>query len=709
LLSRLPVAVLLAATAALAQANPDQPTAADESVSDPEFQATVRGERSVLTQPQSIGVLTREDVKRNEGVYLDDTMNLIPGVRYESRTVSGGQRITIRGYGNSTNFNGTGYKAYLNGIPITDAEGTTILDDLDVSMLGRVEVIKGPASSLYGTGIGGVVRFSTLVPEPHLTQLTQEVIGGNPALFRSNTRFENGSDNSSFLLNYGHQHSDGYRIHSLSNKDYVLLTGDYRPGSRQSFSYLASYNHSFDQLAGQLTEPQFNARQNVAEAAYLANNGHVAIDSLRFGVAHKYQFVPWLGNVTSAFGSGYQLNQPFAVGLSDNLAINVGGRTEFTGRIESGPITLLPAIGAEIERSTSFRKSYGLTNNVVGGLRGDLQIIALQSNTFVQTSLLLPAEFTVTAGASLNYVRYAISDRLANSANPTHPNGSGVKSFDPVITPRVAVQKSFGPDLSVYAQVSQGYSPPTSASVVIPQIGAVNTDLKPERGILFEVGSKGNLLGQRLAYEVALFDMRVTDKLTSQAITDPSSGTVLYTITTNAGSQTNLGVEAAVKYALFRDADAPLSLLQAFVGYAYSHFRYDDFKSDNNNNAQTIDYDGKKVVGVPDHIYDAGIDVGTKWGVYGNTTLQVVGAMPLTFDNAHRAKGYTLLSAKLGYRRELPARFRLDLSLGVKNITDETWYTLVFLNASYAGPPPNIYLPGPGRTVYGGINLSKAL
>jgi iron complex outermembrane receptor protein len=707
---RLPVAFLLAAAAASAQGNPEPPTASDSSVLQPEFSedVTVLGARSVLKQPQSIGVLTREDLRRNEGIFLDDTLDLIPGVRAESRTVSGGQRITIRGYGNSTNFNGTGYKAYLNGIPITDAEGTTILDDVDFSVLGRVEVIKGPASSLYGTGIGGVVRFFTLPPEPNLTQVTQELIGGETALFRSNTRFENGSDNSTFLVNYGHQHSDGYRVHSLSNKDYVLLTGDYRSSSRQSFSYLASYNHSFDQLAGQLTEAQFNARQNVAEPAYLANNGHVAIDSLRFGVAHKYQFVPWLGNVTSAFGTGYQLNQPFAVGLSDNLAINVGARTEFTGRIEAGLVTFLPAIGSEIERTTSFKKSYGLTNGVVGGLRGDLQVIALQSNTFIQTGVLLPAEFTVTAGASLNYVRYAISDRLANSANPTHPNGSGVKSFDPVITPRVAVQRSFGPDISVYAQMSLGYSPPTSASVVIPQIGAVNTDLKPERGTLFEVGSKGNVLGQRLTYEVALFNMRVTDKLTPQAITD-SSGTVLYTITTNAGSQTNLGIEAAVKYALFRDADAPVSLLQAFAGYAYSHFRYDDFKSDNNNNAQTVSYDGKKVVGVPDHIYDAGLDIGTQWGVYGNTTLLVVGAMPLTFDNAHAAKGYTLLNAKVGYRRELPARFRLDLSLGVNNMTDATYYTLVFLNASYAGPPPNVYLPGPGRTVYGGINLSKAL
>jgi len=34
---------------------------------------------------------------------------------------------------------------------------------------------------------------------------------------------------------------------------------------------------------------------------------------------------------------------------------------------------------------------------------------------------------------------------------------------------------------------------------------------------------------------------------------------------------------------------------------------------------------------------------------------------------------------------------------------------MVFLNASYAGPPPNIYLPGPGRAIFGGVVVSKAL
>src|SRR6516162_8952870 len=66
----------------------------------------VRGElpseHVTIKQPQSIGIVDRQDLQRSDGLFLEEALNLVPGVRAETRTVSGGQRITIRGYGNST-------------------------------------------------------------------------------------------------------------------------------------------------------------------------------------------------------------------------------------------------------------------------------------------------------------------------------------------------------------------------------------------------------------------------------------------------------------------------------------------------------------------------------------------------------------------------------------------------------------------------------
>jgi len=679
----------------------------------------VRGERlrraPILNQAQAIGVVTRQDLKRNDGLFLEDAINLVPGVRMESRSLSGGQRITIRGYGNSTNFNGTGYKAYLNGIPLTDAEGNTILDDVDISTLGRVAVIKGPASSLYGTGIGGVIRMFTLRPEPQATRFTQELIGGTQTLIRTNSRVESAGDNSSILLNYGYQHSDGYRIHNESRKNYALLSAEVQPSAKQSLSFYGAFNRSYEQLAGQLTEEQFNAKQNYAEPPYLENDAHVAIDSIRLGATHSYEFHPAVNNITSVYGSGYQLDQTFAGGRSDNLALNFGGRTEINLAFGQPGLGLNGVLGTEVQQTNAFKKSYPLNVGVLGPIRGDLQVIALQSNTFMQWDLLLPYDFTLTAGASLNFVHYSIRDRLVTAPPaPPHPDQSGVKSFTPVVTPRVAVLKTFGSPLSLYGQVSQGYSPPSSGSAVIPQTGQVNTNLKPERATLYEVGAKGLLLQGRFACELALFEMHVQDKLTPQSVTS-DTGSVLYTITTNAGTQDNRGVELVLRYNLIQDKTGPVTLIQPFASYAFSAFRYDNFKSDNNNNnASTIDYSGKKVVGVPANVLNLGLDFALRSGFYVYSTFQYVDSMPLTYDSLHWAQSYSLLSAKLGYRRELGGHFRLDAYAGGNNLLGNLYYTMVFLNASYTSPTgpisPNVYLNGSYKpTFYGGVNLSYAL
>lgn len=674
------------------------------AVEEIEVQGERPGTRAVLNEPQAIGILTRQDLKRNAGLFLEESLNLLPGVRLENRTLSGGQRIIIRGYGNSTNFNGSGYKAYLNGVPLTDAEGTTILDDVDVSTLGRIEVIRGPSSSLYGAGIGGVVKMYTLRP-PRGSRFTQEVLGGTQGVLRTNTRVEYGTDNSAVLANYGHQQSDGYRVHTRSKKDYALVTADMDPSSRQSLSVYGAFNHSLELLAGQLTEEQFTTKQNIAEQAYLGNDARVALDSFRFGASHSYEFHPAVMNVSSVYASGNQVDQPFAGRRSDNLSLNYGGRTEFTLRLGGPSFGVSGILGAEIQQTNAFKKTYILVNGVLGAVAGDLQVVALQSSAFTQWELSLPYEFTLTAGASVNFIHYNIRDRLVVS--PTHADASGVKDFKPVFTPRVALLKTINRDVAIYAQVSQGYTPPGSSSVVIPQEGTVNTQLKPEHGTLYEIGTKGNLIDRRLSYELALFDLVVQNKLTPMARTTNGA---TYNITVNGGNQNNRGLEVASRYSVINDRELPVSLVQPFASYTLSSFRYDSFKSDNNDNANTVDYAGKKVVGVPTHILNVGLDFALRWGIYANGVYQYVDSMPLTYDNIHSAKSYSLLSAKVGYRVDFDRHFRLDVFAGGNNLLGSLYYTMAFLNQNYTGPSPNVYLPGPyAATFYGGVNLSYSL
>lgn len=670
----------------------------------------VKGEKMVnqtdASTAQSVNVLSEKDLNRTTGLFLEEAVNLQTGVRMEKRTMSGGQRFTIRGYGNNTNFNGMGYKAYLNGIPLTDANGTTILDDIDFSTLGKVEIIKGPASSLYGTGIGGVVNMYTAKPKQFGTSVEENVIAGSYGLMRSTTSLKSNTASSNVALNYGVQNYDGYRVHSASQKRYLSFIGDFNLSEKQSFSTYFAYNNSYEELAGQLDSAKFFNRENVGEDKYLNNDGHVEVESYRAGLTHNYTFNKYLSNQTTAFLSSSTLNQAYAVGFSDNISQNVGGRSVFTLFFPLGKkFELTGNLGAEVQQSKGNYKSFGLTNAVLGDLRANNDITAFQGNYFMEWNLAMPHRFRLSAGVSANQINYTVLDRMATSGNTNHLDGSGTHQFNTVVTPRIALEKELGKNQIVFVNVAQGYSPPTTSDFVIAYTGEINKDLKPEMATQFEVGTRGSALKNKLSWQVALFDINIKDKITSKAVVD-TSGTVLYSYGVNAGDQRNLGAEIALSYVIIKDEKKTFSLLRPFANFTYNAFTYSDFKSDANDNTQTRDYTGNTVIGVPPMVFNAGIDAETKFGVYANVNFQFVDEMYVTFDNVHSAPAYTLLNAKVGYHKDFGKHLKVDAFVGGNNLTNSLYYNMVFVNWE-KGPKPSIYAPGAYEALfYGGLKLN---
>ncbi|MCC6316509.1 MAG: TonB-dependent receptor [Gemmatimonadaceae bacterium] len=660
-----------------------------------------------VRQPISVTSLSRPELTRGMGLFLDDVLNTVPGVRMERRTMSGGQRITIRGYGNRTNFDGTGYKAYLNGIPVTDAEGVTMLDDVDFATLGKVDVIRGPASSLYGAGIAGVVNLYTLRPERPGTTIEQETMAGADGLLRSDTRLGNVTSTSTYLMNYGHQTYDSYRIQSRSKKDHLTFLGDFRPSERRDVSVFLTYAHSYDQRAGQMDSAAFFNRQNVGEAPYLNNDGHVDMESVRAGVTHAYRVSDRLEPVVTAYFSGVNREDVFAVGLNPRSNQTFGARAVLNTRFVNGLHPVVGVTGVEYQKTDQFAKGYPYSNKVLGGITTDLETHSQQYSLFSQWQVSLPAAFTVTGGASLNFVEYALNDRLTNSANPTHRDVSGRQTYDPVMMPRLALHRMFGERQSVYVSWSKGFTPSTASDAVIAFTGEPNTGLKPERATQLELGTKGSLLGDRLSYQLALFRLGITDKLTSQSVFN-DQGTQLYAYTVNAGDQRNTGLELAASYAVLSRTTGVLRQFRPWFSWASSDFEYTHFQSNNNNNAGTVSYDGKQVVGVPKTVWTLGADAMLAGGGYLTTTAEHRGDMPLTYDNVHWTPGYTVVNARAGLRRDVTPRVGIDAYLGVQNLTGELYYTMVFLNGNYSRPaPPAIYLPGPySAKTFMGLRLS---
>ncbi len=649
----------------------------------------------------AVGLITTRDIQRTNGISLQSYVNLIPGVKVEMRTIAAGNRIVIRGYGNQTNFNGVGYKAYLNDVPLTDADGTTFLDDVDFTTLSRVEVLKGPASSSYGNALGGVVNLYTERAPIGKTSISQQVLAGSYGLFRTNTSIKTGTDNSSLNINYGHQKYDGFRVHGGSKKDFLTITGDTYMSAKRSMSVFVGYTNSYDLLAGELDSLGIINQPESADPAYVNNNASIKTESARVGIGNNYQFTDKFSNKTTLFVGGQVIDQPFAAGVNKANKFKFGGRTVFTYLNEASALRPTISIGAEFLKNFNFTKGYGLTNGILGALRSDLEVQAMQYSFFAQAALQLLPRLTLSAGAGLNYVQYGITDMRASTTTPLYVNASGFQNFKPILSPRGALAYQLTNNVSLYASVSQGYSAPATNQVVIAQTGAVNYNLRPENGTNFEIGSKGSLLNKTLTYEIAYFNMAVTDKLVPQSFAATST-LPAYSITTNAGKVQHNGLELAIQYA-YRPQTGAVSLIRPFISYTYSDFYYKDYKSDNNGDSKTVNYTGLKESGIAPNMFNAGVDVEVRPGLYLNTTLLYVDKMPITLANNHFAQAYTLVNSKLGYRSALGSHFNLDIYAGSDNMLSSTYSSLPFLNLpNPANNRPLAYNPSPKITFYSG-------
>ncbi|GAB3790375.1 TonB-dependent receptor PqqU [Spirosoma horti] len=652
----------------------------------------------------AVGLITSRDIQRTNGLHLQNYVNLIPGVKVEMRTIAAGNRIVIRGYGNQTNFNGVGYKAYLNDIPLTDADGTTFLDDIDFTTLSRVEVLKGPASSAYGNAIGGVVNLYTERAPIGKTSISQQVLAGSYGLFRTNTSIKTGSDNTSLNINYGHQKYDGFRVHGGSTKDFLSITSDTYMSAKRSMSVFVGYTNSYDLLAGEIDSVAIREQPESSDPAYVSNNASIKTESARAGISHNYQFTDRFANKTTIFVGGQVIDQPFAAGVNKTNKFKFGGRSVFTYSNDASPLRPTISLGGEFLKNFNYAKGYGLSNGILGALRSDLEIQAMQYSVFAQAALQIAPKLTLSAGAGLNYVEYGITDMRATTTTPAYVNVSGYKRFKPILAPRAALAYQVMNNVSLYASVSQGYSAPGTNQVVVTQTGVVNYDLRPELGTSYEIGSKGSFLNKTLTYEIAYFNMMVTDKLVPQGFAATST-VPAYSITTNAGKVQHNGLELAVQYAYRPEAGA-VSLIRPFVSYTYSDFYYKDYRSDNNSDAKTVDYTGKKESGIAPNLLNAGVDIEVRPGFYLNGTMMYVDKMPINLPNNHFAQAYTLVNGKLGYRSALGTHFNLDVYVGSDNMLSSTYSSLVFLNlANPANNRPLAYNPSPKITVYSGAML----
>ncbi|MEP7237343.1 MAG: TonB-dependent receptor [Ferruginibacter sp.] len=727
-----------------------------------EITATSNDNKSILYQPSSITKLSTTELKRGDGLFLDDAINTnVPGVTMNRRAVSSGQQINIRGYGNgsrgtrgvSSNFDGQGYKVYLNGIPVTDAEGITTLDDVDYGSIGNTEIVKGPAGTLYGLAIAGVVNLSTIKPQPGKTSIGQEILVGNYGLQRYTTQFQTAGDRSSILINYGHQKSNGYTIHNRSHKDFVNMVGSFQPNVKQSVTVYGGYTNSYDERSGELTIDQYESKNFVGNLDYIKRNGHSQVFTARAGIGHNYIFNSWLSNMTTVYAAGFNSNASSAGGWTDKASTNLGLRSTFTTKFNlKNNISLNGLTGVETQHQNATTIGYTMVKDprdtatnwywgnpyywILGASTSNVYTTTATTSLFTEWTLTLPKDLSITAGIGYSNMKIKLDDRFYVANKITHFD----TTYKAMLSPHVAINKVFNKQFSAYVSYSKGYKAPVSSYFYVPwsatnsATGVINSKLKPEIGNQFEIGTKGSLLKNKLVYQFAFFDAVFSNKMTTIAVPNPSNSATLYTYVVNGGKQDDKGIEASVRYAAIESEKGFFTNVSPFFNFTYSDYKYKNFvfqstvKSVVTPSKDSIvnkDYSGHTVPGVSKFVFNLGVDVMTKAGLYANATFSYRDKQEITslgtntgetvgtkttytsnynsytvFAAPYHIGSYSLLNAKLGYKHGF-GRFYVDAYFAANNITNTKYPIMIFVNQF-----PDSYIAGPNTaTIFGGINL----
>ena len=652
--------------------------------------------RSIKETAGSIAVISVAQINRGNALSFQSALNSIPGVRMDQSTLSEA-RIAIRGNGVRASYGIRSLKIYLNDIPITEADGTTRIEALDVNSIGRAEVIKGPASSIYGAGTGGVINFQ-LQRSPYQEQsLEGTALFGSYGLHRLASTYRSANDKLNSYASYGWQAYDGYRAHSKDMRRF--LSGNFQlfPDSNRIITLLLNRTTQYSQIPGSLTATQ------VAQDPEQANPGNLDKKAGRYqtwtriGMGQQYRFNPHFSNSSSVFTYFYDLNHPLPYAYLRNYYQSYGGRTRFTYDPEFQVLPTEFTVGAEFNQGLTKANQFVNNHGTEGPLTNNLDYRNTLYSLFLQSETMLTAKTVFTFGLSYNGLKYDISNYLS-------PQSSGVKNFKAQASPRIALSQNFSEALSLHASLSTGFSPPSSSEVKDVD-GSINPNLQAEKAVNYEINAKGNVLNGRFSYDMALFKLDMKNELIAQSVQQS------ITIYNNAGKTTHNGAELALSWQALRAEDQKvISVLRPTLAVTYSDFKFKEYQTLNANNQVTARYDGNQLTGISPWVLNAGLDLEAHNGMYAYVNYYFNDKMPLNDSNTDYNGAYQVWNAKLGYRARVLKSLELHVYGGVDNLGNTSYSSIVSLNAaSFNGGQPAYFNPSPKRNGYGGFSIKYFL
>ena len=458
----------------------------------------------------AVTVVTEEEIREKNYITLDEVLRRVPGVDVQR---SGGlgktTAIRIRGAGAQQ------VQVMIDGMRVKSPTlGITELSDIPIDAIERIEVVRGPQSTLHGAdAIGGVVNIITKKGQGPPTG-TVRLEGGSFETYREQAAVSGSWKAFSYSLSGSHYDTRGY----LKNDD-----------ATQS-ALAARFDFDFP-WAGTLTLTGRHSRTDTDLPIFSTNptvfdpNAQQQSETNLYSLAYAQKVTEWWDS-RLRYGqwwnsAGFQNAPPPGI-FTTNSQIDTRRREfEWVNTVRTGPWNTI-TFGAEHRNEAGYsRHTFREEINVVSG--------------FAQDELRLFERVILGGG-----LRYEDND-----------------VFGSALTGRASIAVLFKETgTKIRAAWGEGFRAPTINDLFFPGFG--NPDLKPERSVSYEVGADQRLWDDRVRFGVTLFRNQFRDLI--QIVQAP--GTFLF-FPENVGRAITEGVEA------YADVD-PVDWLTLYANYTFT-------------------------------------------------------------------------------------------------------------------------------------------
>jgi len=541
----LPAAMLVAIAA------PAPARAQDVVRIDPLVITATRIEERAFDLPVAIDSIGAARIQQGQlQINLSESLSRVPGLVVQNRwNYAQDLQVSSRGFGARASFGVRGIRLYQDGIPATMPDGQGQTGSFSLASAQRIEVLRGPFSTLYGNAAGGVISIFTEDGPPVPTAQAQ-LVGGSYGTWNAIAKFGGDARGVNFSVAANHFATEGYRDHSEAQRDQfnAKLKSVLGDGTRVTMIANSLYQPEAQDPLG-LTRAQWQANPRQADPAATLFNTRKTVDQQQGGATFERDIAADTTLRLTTYAGQRSVRQYLA--LAGTLDTSSGGVTDLSGNFAGvdlrattrfapagRPLTL--TVGAAYDRQRQARKGFVNNNGALGDLRRDEDDTVRNQDAYAQAEWSPLDAWSVLAGARYSDVRFDSSDHYITALNP---DDSGRVAFSHV-SPVGGVVWRAAKDVNVYANWGEGFETPTFIELAYRNSGTgLNFALRPAISRSTEIGVKA-YFAETQRVNFAAFVTHTSNEIIVDAAT---GGRTTYK---NAGKTRRRGVEAQWEGAL---------------------------------------------------------------------------------------------------------------------------------------------------------------